>query len=148
MHGARRPCCGMNDPIVIITGDEQSRLDPNLPDGKGWTYHQHVDLACWRGRLYVGWNSCERDEDVWPSRELFSTSTDGRDWAPPQELFPQGVSTPLRMYFYRAAPPLDRMLAIAGMRFDTADTSEDRKGPLVVREIFSDHTLGEVYALR
>ena len=164
----------MTDPLIIIEGVEQSLLDPSLPDGglppvvgveshqvfraskdvpeltdgRGWTYHHHVDMACWRGRLYVGWNSCERDEDVWPARELYSTSPDGRDWMPPQELFPQGVSTPLRMYFFRAAPPLDRMLAIAGMRVDTADTSEDRKWPLVVREVRPDHTLGEVFALQ
>ena len=158
---------------IVIEGDEQSRLDPSLPDGglapypgvqsyqvfrasrdvseltdgKGWTYHHHVDMACWRGRLYVGWNSCERDEDVWPSRELFSTSVDGRAWSEPAELFPQGTSTPLRMYFYFAAE-VGRMLAIAGARLDTSDTEEDRKGPLVVREIRPDHTFGDVYALQ
>jgi hypothetical protein len=171
---AQATSCNMTDPLIIIEGPEQSRLDPTLPDGglppavgvesyqvfraskdaseltdgRGWTYHHHVDLACWRGRLYVAWNSCERDEDVWPSRELFSTSTDGRAWTPPQELFPQGVSTPLRMYFFHAPPPLDRMLAIAGMRVDTADTSEDRKWPVVVREILHDHGLGTVFALQ
>src|SRR2546421_6827107 len=106
-----------------------SRAVPEIADGRGWTYHHHVDMACWRGRLYVGWNSCERDEDVWPSRELYSTSFDGRAWSEPAELFPMGVSTPLRMYFFRASS--DRMLAIAGMRTDTHDTSEDRKWPLV-----------------
>ena len=158
---------------IIIKAPEQSRVDPTLPDGglppfpgvqsfqvfrasrdapeltdgKGWTYHHHVDMGCWRGRLYVGWNSCERDEDVWPSRELYSTSVDGRTWTDPQELFPQGLSTPLRMYFY-FAPGAGRMLAIAGLRTDTADTSEDRKGPLVVREIRADHTLGDVFMLQ
>src|SRR5579862_5985598 len=125
-----------HDPI-IIEGLEQSRVDPSLADAglppaigvqnyqvfrasksvpemtdqKGWTYHHHVDMAIWKGRLYVGWNSCEKDEDVWPSRELFSTSIDGMDWTSPQELFPQGVSTPLRMYFFRASN--GPMLAIA-----------------------------------
>ena len=162
----------MAEPILIIDGDEQSKIDSNLPDaglppvvgvqsfqvfrasrdvpelsdGRGWTYHHHVDMACWRGRLYVAWNSCEKDEDVWPSRELYSTSTDGRDWSDPVELFPQGLSTPLRMYFYRAVG--DRMLAIAGLRTDTRDTDEDRKGQLVVREIFADHALGEVFILQ
>ena len=162
----------MDEALIIIDGDEQSRIDPALPDGglppvvgvesyqvfraskdvpeltdgRGWTYHHHVDMACWRGRLYVGWNSCERDEDVWPSRELYSTSTDGRTWTPPQEMFPQGISTPLRMYFFRASN--DRMLVIAGMRVDTADTTEDRKWPLVVREISADHVPGEVFALQ
>ena len=161
------------DPPVIIAGDEQSRLDPTLPDGglppypgvqsyqvfrasrdvpqltdgKGWTYHHHVDMACWKGRLYVGWNSCERDEDVWPSRELLATSIDGRTWSDPVELFPQGVSTPLRMYFYFAREA-GRMLAIAGGRMDTSNTDEDRKGPLVAREIRGDHSLGDVCTLQ
>ena len=163
----------MDDPQIIIEGGEQSRLDPTLPDGglppypgvqsyqvfrasrdvpqltdgKGWTYHHHVDMACWKGRLYVGWNSCERDEDVWPSRELFSTSIDGRRWSDPAELFPHGLSTPLRMYFYFAREA-GRMLAIAGGRMDTSDTDEDRKGPLVVREIRADHSLSDVCTLQ
>lgn len=158
--------------ILIIEGDEQRRLDPGLPDGglppavgvhsvqvfrasrdapelsdgQGWTYHHHVDMACWRGRLYVGWNRCEKDEDVWPSRELYSMSEDGITWTPPRELFPQGVSTCLRMYFYHA--PNGRMLAIAGLRLDQRDTSEDRKGGLVVREIAPSHELGPVMTLQ
>ena len=159
-------------PPIIIEGPEQSLIDPALPDaglppavgvksycvfrasrdapqitdGRGWTYHHHVDIACWRGRLYVGWNSCERDEDVWPSRELYSTSIDGENWSPPAELFPQGASTPLRMYFFLA--PNGRMLAIAGLRTDQSDTDEDKKGALVVREIRADHTLGEIFTLQ
>jgi hypothetical protein len=160
------------EPLIIIEGPEQAMVDPNLPDaglppapgvkswcvfrasrdvpeladGRGWTYHHHVDIACWRGRLYVGWNSCQRDEDVWPSRELYSTSLDGANWSPPQELFPQGVSTALRMYFFLA--PNGRMLAIAGLRTDQTDTDEDKKGGLVVREIHEDHLLGDVHTLQ
>ena len=39
-----------------------SRDVPEMTDGKGWTYNHHMDLANWKGRLYVGWNCCERDE--------------------------------------------------------------------------------------
>jgi hypothetical protein len=159
--------------IITIEGDEQSRFVPGAPDGglplligvdsrcvfratrgapqladtRGWTYHHHVDMACWKGLLYVGWNTCERDEDVWPARELFSTSIDGVAWSEPRELFPQGISTPLRMYFY-LAKSTGRMLAIAGLRVDTADTNEDTKSGLVVREIHSDHTPGGIFTLR
>lgn len=162
----------MNDVPVIIEGDETSRLDPTLADGGlppmpgvenrcvfratrsrpdladqlGYTYHHHVDAAIWSDRLYVAWNSCERDEDVWPSRELLSTSLDGRTWTPPVELFPQGVSTALRMYFYLA--PNQRMLVIAGLRTDTSDVEEDRKHGVVVREIDASHRLGDVFTLR
>src|SRR5438093_8627888 len=143
----------MKEPIVI-EGPEQSLLDPSLADGglppavgvqsycvfraskavpeltdgRGWTYHHHVDMACWRGRLYVAWNSCERDEDVWPSRELYSTSIDGRSWSDPVELFPQGVSTPLRIYFF--VVPTGRMLAIAGLGVDQQMTADAQQGEL------------------
>jgi hypothetical protein len=78
------------DPLTI-QGPEQSQIDTNLPDGglppaigvrniqvfrasrdkpdltdgKGWTYNHHVDMACWKGRLYVAWSSGEKDEDTW-----------------------------------------------------------------------------------
>ena len=119
---------------------------PDLTDSKGFTYHHHPDLAAWRGRLYVGWASSERDEDTWPARELYSTSQNGTDWSAPEELFPQGISTPLRLYFFHA--PNDRMLAIAGLRINHDKTDEARKGPLVVREIRVDHSLGSVFTLR
>src|SRR5205823_106563 len=89
---------------------------------------------------------CERDEDVWPSREVYSTSADGATWDPPRELFPQGISTCLRMYFYHA--PNGRMLAIAGLRTSTEEVQEETKGSMVVRQIMPDHALGQVYRLQ
>src|SRR5262249_45129878 len=44
--------------------------------------------------------------------------------------------------------PNGRMLAIAGLRVSREKTSEKTKGPLVVREIRSDHSLGPVFTLR
>ena len=119
---------------------------PETAEGLGWTYQHHQDIAAWHGRLYVGWNSCERDEDALPSRELISWSAKGRTWSKPAEMFPQGVSTPLRMYFFLA--PNRRMLVIAGLRVGRADLTERDKGPLVVRELEADHTFGEVFTLR
>jgi hypothetical protein len=160
------------DQPIRIDGPEQGRLDLNLPDGglppavgvrnievfratrtapgradgKGWTYNHHVDMACWKGRLYVSWTSGEKDEDVWPWHELYSTSVDGEHWSAPAELFPQGVSTPLRMHFFLATN--GRMLAIAGLRLGLTKLSETLKGPLVVREILANHTLGPVFTLQ
>src|SRR5579872_1548448 len=54
-----------------------SRSAPEMTDGKGWTYNHHIDIACWRGRLYVAWTNGEKDEDTWPAHEVYSTSTDG-----------------------------------------------------------------------
>lgn len=160
--------------IIVIEGPEQATVDPvpvladaglpyvvgaqawqvfrasqgakEIADGKGWTYNHHVDIAVWRNRYYVAWNQCERDEDIWPSREVFSTSADGATWDPPRELFPQGLSTCLRMYFYHA--PNGRMLVIAGLRQSTEEVDEETKGSLIVREIQADHALGKVQLLQ
>ena len=32
-----------------------SRDALDLADGKGWTYNHHMDMASWKGRLYVAW---------------------------------------------------------------------------------------------
>ncbi len=122
-----------------------SRDSPELTDGKGWTYNHHVDMACWKGRLYVAWSSAEKDEDTWPWREVYSTSSDGFTWSAPAELFPQGVSNPLRMHFFLA--PNGRMLAIAGLRRDEIKLTDKNRDTLVVREISPDHTLGPYFTL-
>lgn len=132
--------------LETYTVVRSDREHPELAEGLGWTFQHHPDIAAWHGRLYVGWNSCARDEDTWPSRELYSSSRDGKTWAKPQEMFPQGASTPLRMYFYNAAN--GRMLVIAGLRLNHEKTGERTKGPLVVRELGSDHSLGKVFTLQ
>jgi hypothetical protein len=158
------------DPLTI-QGPEQSQIDTNLPDGglppaigvkniqifrasrdkpeltdgKGWTYNHHVDMACWKGRLYVAWSSGEKDEDTWPWREVYSTSADGFTWSTPVELFPQGVSNPLRMHFFHS--PNGRMLAIAGLCRGEVKLTDKNRDTLVVREILADHTLGPYFTL-
>jgi hypothetical protein len=122
------------------------REHPQKAEGLGYTYQHHQDLAIWKGSMYVGWNTCQVDEDTYPSRELISTSLDGKTWTRPVEMFPQGISTPLRMYFYLA--PNGTMLVIAGLREDHKPLTERRKGGMVVRQIHADHSLGKVYTLR
>ncbi len=158
-----------SDQLIVIEGPEQSMVEPvptladaGLPpapgvksyqvfraskvlktDEKGYTYHHHVDLAIWKGRLYVGWNSCEIDEDIWPSRELYSTSSDGVKWDEPREMFPQAISTCLRIYFYHAKNGV--MLMFGGLRTGPSKTDEANKGAMVVRRINEDHTLGPIF---
>jgi hypothetical protein len=142
VNGGLKPTAGVRS-FEVFHADKEH---PEKSDGLGWTYHHHVDMAVWKGRLYVGWNSCEKDEDTWPSRELYSSSTDGQQWAKPAEMFPQGVSMPQRMYFYLAGNR--RMLVTAGLRVTHEKLEERNKGPMVVREIRADHSLGDVYTLR
>jgi hypothetical protein len=127
-------------PLAGVKSIEVFRAQPD-----GYTYNHHVDLAAWKGRLYLAWNQCEKDEDVWPSREVYATSTDGTKWDVPKELFPQGLSTPIRMFFFHA--PNGRMLAIAGLRVSREPLVERQKGPVIVREIRDDHSLGDVHSL-
>ena len=121
------------------------RDDPELADGQGFTYNHHVDIACWKGWLYVAWDNGRKDEDTWPAREVYSTSTDGISWTRPAELFPMGISNPLRMYFYHAAN--GHMLAIACARIVRGKITNATEGGVVVRELLADHTLGPVYTL-
>ncbi len=113
--------------------------------GKGYTYNHHVDMAIWKGRFYVAWTNGERDEDIAPAREVFVTSPDGMHWSEPAELFPEGTSISMRMYFFLA--PNGRMLATAGMRVRNDRTLEKDKGGLLVREVHADHSLGPVFTL-
>jgi len=132
--------------LETFTVCRSDKEHPEAAEGLGWTYQHHPDIAAWHGRLYVGWNSCERDEDVWPSRELISSSLDGKTWSKPAEMFPQGLSTPLRMNFFLA--PNGRMLVIAGLRMNREKLDAWEIGPLVVRELKADHTFGGVFTLR
>jgi hypothetical protein len=122
-----------------------SRAAADITDGKGWTYNHHVDMACWSGRLYVAWDNGQKDEDTWPARDVYSTSVDGVTWTPPAELFPLGISNPLRMYFFRA--PNGHMLAIAARRVVRGKITNATEGGVVVRELLPDHWLGPVYML-
>jgi hypothetical protein len=114
------------------------------PLGKGYTYNHHVDMAIWKGRYYVAWTNGKKDEDSAPAREVFATSTDGTHWSKPAELFPEGTSTSMRMFFFHA--PNGRMLTTAGIRTGPK-LDEKKKGGLLVREILADHTLGPVYSI-
>jgi hypothetical protein len=122
-----------------------SRAAPQLTDGQGFTYNHHVDIACWAGWLYVAWDNGQKDEDTWPAREVYSTSSDGISWESPAELFPMGLSNPLRMYFYHA--PNGHMLAIAARRVVRGKITNATQGGVVVRELLADHALGPVYTL-
>jgi hypothetical protein len=50
------------------------------------------------------------------------------------------------MFFFLA--PNGRMLVIAGLRMNHDKLLEKNKGPLIVRELRADHSLGEIFTLR
>lgn len=119
-----------------------------------WTYNHHQGLAIWEGRLYAAWATTPIDEDVPPYRVVYATSADGFTWSEPKDLFPEEFAWASRFYFYRAAN--GRMLTLtAGHKKSISKIPEEQeayfksmeKPNLMVREIFEDHRLGEVYSL-
>jgi len=156
-------------PLIEVRGDEQRRINmqlpdgglkpvvgvqnvqvlrscsgkPELADGDGWTYAHHPDLAVWKGRLYAAWTMSPRDEDKPPFKVVYATSTDGLHWSAPEDLFPRDVGWPGRFSFYRATN--GRMLALCPGQTETA--SESSKKELLVREITAQHRLGKVFTL-
>lgn len=140
-HGGIPPLVGVHNLEVY----HATRVESADPLDKGYTYNHHVDMAIWKGRYYLAWTNGQRDEDVAPAREVYVTSPDGMHWSEPAELFPGGVSTSMRMYFFVA--PNGRMLATAGTRVTNEHSLEKDKGGLLVREIHADHRLAPVFTL-
>lgn len=153
---------------ITVHGDEQQQVNFEMQDGglkpvvgvhnvqiyrakisnsgtsskEKWTYNHHQDLAAWKGRLYAVWATTPKDEDVPPYRVVYATSKDGFNWSDPEDLFPEEFAWASRFYFYLAKN--GRMLALSFGRLN--DTIPDEP-TLLVREITSDHKLGEVFTL-
>jgi hypothetical protein len=122
---------------------------PSFPDDpenvKGWTYQHHIDIGCWKGRLYAVWDMTHKGEDNPPAHLVYSTSSDGFKWSEPKDLFPMDKAYNLRFYFYHASN--GRMLVFGAGWYPTDNISEAKKDSLVVREITAEHQLGEIYTL-
>lgn len=157
--------------LIEVRGDERSRINmqlpdgglnpvvgaqnvqvfrscrgkPELADGEGWTYAHHQDLAVWKGRLYAAWAMTPKDEDAPPCKVVYATSTNGFQWSAPADLFPRKLALACRFYFYRAAN--GRMLTFCAGKSADGTVSEADKKVLLVREITSDHQLGDVFTL-
>ena len=111
----------------------------------GWTYQHHIGIGCWQGKFYAVWDMSPKDEDIPPFHVVYSTSSDGFNWSDPKDLFPYGQAFNLRFYFYRSSN--GRMLVFGAGAFETDDLREADKSILLVREIYADHKLGDVYTL-
>jgi hypothetical protein len=119
---------------------------PDQAEGDGWTYAHHQDLAAWQGRLYAAWAMTPLHEDLPPYKVMYATSGDGLVWSKPADLFPRSIAWAARFYFYRSGN--GRMLAFCTGKIPmVTDVTEAIKNVLLVREISSDHELGEVYTL-
>ena len=60
----------------------------NAVDGCGWTYNHAAMIAWWQGRFFVEYLSNPVTEHMPPSQTFLVTSTDGRHWEKPVQIFP------------------------------------------------------------
>jgi len=136
-----------------------NRTHPELAEDFGWTYNHAPDLCYWNNKFYLEYLSNPVDEHIAPGHTLIVTSSDGRNWGKPVEVFPPykapaGVKIPdgytgymmhQRMAFYIA--PNGRLLILA---FYGHTEDPFNKGGIgrVVREAYKDGTFGPVYFIR
>lgn len=136
-----------------------NRTKPDLSDGFGWTYSHASNLAYWKGQFYQQYLSGKSDEHIAPVQTLLMISPDGRNWSFPKVIFPpyqapSGVEIPegstgymmhQRMGFYIA--PNGRLLTLAFYGHTENPFRENGIGR-VVREIYTDGSLGPIYFIR
>jgi len=79
------------------------RSPPGARTATVWRAEEKTDhyangacLACFKGRLYVQWQSSARDEDAADTWVAFASSADGEAWTAPQVLHPAGADGEMR----------------------------------------------------
>jgi hypothetical protein len=136
-----------------------NRSHPEMSDGFGWTYSHASNLAYWNGKFYQQYLSNPVDEHIPPGQTLLVTSVDGRNWSKPVVIFPQyeppkGVKIPegytgymmhQRMGFYVTRDNRLLTLAFYGHSEDPFMVGGIGR---VVREIYEDGSMGEIYFIR
>lgn len=126
-------------------------------DKVGFTYNHAPMLCYWKGMSWVQYLSCPKDENRDLGHTLLTWSKDGRQWAPPEVIFPakkfrdkkdnkeKYSITHQRMGFYVA--PNGRLLVLAYYGF--ANVPNDGKGlGRAVREIKGPGEYGPIYWIR
>lgn len=145
-----------------------NREHPEMADNFGWTYNHAPMIAYWNNTFIVAYISDPIGEHIPPSHTMYCISKDGYNWSKPDVLFPTykipdgttkegvtGVAKDLyavmhqRMVFYIAKN--NKLLATGyyGICLNSDDDPNDGKGiGRVVREIYSDFSLGPIYFIR
>jgi hypothetical protein len=153
--GRLRPAIGVENIQVM----RANRTHPEMADGYGWTYSHAPMLAYWNGKFYLEYLSNPFGEHLPPGQTLVATSSDGRTWDMPRQVFPIYLLRPgpisgnesgmammhQRMGFYVA--PNGRLLVLAF--YGHAPTPWGATGiGRVVREANKDGSYGPIYFLR
>jgi hypothetical protein len=163
-HGQLSPVKGVHNIQVLRANREY----PQMAEDYGWTYNHAPMLAYWNNTFYLEYLSDSVGEHIPPGQTLLVTSKDGYIWSKPVVLFPRykipdrtvkegypGITQDLyavmhqRMGFYVSGKARLIALAFYGICMDEKDKPNDGKGiGRVVREIFTDGSLGPVYFIR
>lgn len=147
-----------------------SRAHPELSDGYGHTYNHAPDMTYWHGRFWLEYLSSPVDEHEAPGVSHLVSSTDGIHWSFPVDSFPplklpstenicssgKRVVIPdntyavmhQRMGFFISSK--DRLLVSGfyGYSPDHAVPWADNGIGRVVREIYDDGSMGDIYFIR
>lgn len=153
--GRLRPAIGVETIQVM----RANRTHPETADNYGWTYNHAPMLAYWNGKFYLEYLSNPFGEHLAPGQTLVATSSDGRTWDMPKQVFPIYLLRPgpigsiesgmammhQRMGFYVA--PNGRLLVLG---FYGHAPNVMREGGIgrVVREAYKDGSYGPIYFVR
>jgi len=137
-------------------------------DAASWTYNHAPMMAYWKGRYWVSYLSNPVGEHVPPGRTLLQSSADGYAWTAPVVAFPpyripDGHVKPgrkdtarnafavmhQRIGFHTSASGRLFVLGFYGIVLGTKDDPNDGNGiGRVIREVFADGRMGDIYFLR
>jgi hypothetical protein len=153
--GRLRPAIGVENIQVM----RANRTRPEMADRYGWTYNHAPMLAYWNGKFYLEYLSNPFGEHLPPGQTMVATSSDGRNWDMPKQVFPIYLLRPgpisgnesgmammhQRMGFYVA--PNGRLLVLAFYGHAPSPWGATGIGR-VVREANRDGSYGPIYFLR
>lgn len=148
-----------------------NRAHPEFAERIGNTYNHAPMMTYWRGKFYLEYLSNPRDEHTGAGQSFLVTSEDGASWNMPETVFPP-IRVKAGKYFCASGDVIEvpeEKDAIMHQRMGFYHTRDDRllvSGfyghtvhhnlcpwsqygiGRVVREIFEDGTLGEIYFIR
>ena len=84
VHDGRLRAVGVENIQVM----RANRTHPEMADGYGWTYSHAPMLAYWHDKFYLQYLSNPFGEHLPPGQTLVATSSDGRNWDMPKQVFP------------------------------------------------------------
>lgn len=145
--------------------------DITKDDKTGCTYKHAADIAYWKGKFYIQYLCNPKDEHVGAGVNVLATSQNGADWDDFQISFPpylikecevtdykgekhsfDGTSYAFihhRMCFYKASDGRMLLLSFYGWSPQPWVCNWDNYGiGRVVRELYPDETMGEIYFIR